>query len=59
MDKTEAARYIASLRQTKERTCPVCGTRFSTIATGRYCSDKCRWTANNHKRAERATWRKE
>ena len=59
MDKTEAARFIASLRRSKERVCPVCGKTFSTLATGRYCSDKCRWTANNRKRAERSTWKRE
>lgn len=40
LDPSELGRYLASLRQPRERVCELCGQRFMRIGKGKYCSDK-------------------
>jgi hypothetical protein len=39
---SEVARLIAAQRRTKVRVCQVCGTEFTTVGRGLYCSRRCR-----------------
>jgi tRNA(Ile2) C34 agmatinyltransferase TiaS len=61
MENSEAARQLASLRQTREKTCPVCGTKFQAFAKQRYDSKRCANRADyaRHAEARRAAKRLE
>lgn len=39
---SEVARLIAAQRKPKTRRCAVCGTEFTTVGRGLYCSKRCR-----------------
>jgi len=43
---------IVQYRQKEPRTCAQCGRAFLSYPTARYCSDRCRWQANNARRRQ-------
>lgn len=47
---TRAARDLAARRRRIKRSCEVCGTEFTGVATRRYCSAACRLRASRERR---------
>jgi hypothetical protein len=53
MDDSRAGRHLASLRKTREKTCPVCGTVFEAFAKQTYDSKLCANRASYARHAEK------
>ena len=53
MESSEAARALAALRKTREKTCPVCGTVFQAFAKQAYDSRRCSNIASYRRHAEK------
>jgi hypothetical protein len=53
MDDSRAGRHLASLRKTREKTCPVCGTVFEAFAKQAYDSKLCANRASYARHAEK------
>jgi hypothetical protein len=65
MDASEASRLLAARRRRQPRACAVCGTEFSALTWGLYCSPRCTqraayWRYPDERRARRREyyWRK-
>ena len=53
MDDSRAGRHLASLRKTRVKTCPVCGTVFEAFAKQTYDSKLCANRASYARHAEK------
>ena len=53
MESSEAARALAALRQTREKTCPICGTVFLAYGKQAYDSRNCSNRASYARHAEK------
>lgn len=53
MDDSEVGRRLASLRKTREKTCPVCGTVFQAFAKQTYDTKLCANRASYARHAEK------
>jgi hypothetical protein len=53
MDDSQAGRHLASLRKTRVKTCPVCGTVFEAFAKQAYDSKLCANRASYARHAEK------
>ena len=45
LSSSDAGRQLAAARPVKAKQCAVCGTLFTTVGRGVYCSESCRQRA--------------